>query len=114
MKRYIINFESSEVLMQDQVKSNKDRTSYLKKAHQELGGKLIDGPYYSLGTNRGFLIVEYEDTETLHVFLHSHTMTSNVKFLSVEQIISFEENAELYKKHAGLLTQFKMPGQEEE
>lgn len=43
--------------MKDQAKSSKDRISYLEKTHQELGGKLIDGPYYTLGTSRGFLIV---------------------------------------------------------
>lgn len=44
MKRYIITFESSQVQMQDQLKSHKDRTAYLEKVHQDLGGKLIEAP----------------------------------------------------------------------
>ena len=116
MKKYIINSEASQEWMHAYINSKKSRSDYHHSVYTQLGIKHEVVFNFIVGTNKCFYIIETNDnieTEAVHVYHHSVFSHSGLKFISMQQFISFDENAELYKKHAEHLTHFKMPGDED-
>ena len=112
MSHYLVQFELSQVWIAAQLVNPNDRAAYHKEVNNKLGGTLIGGVNWICGTNRGFLIIDFPNLDTFHVYFQSDMAQSGIRILSSEPFVTFEENAALLKKHAEHLTHYKMPGEE--
>ena len=111
MKKYLIQLKLSPQFMSALITSPNDRSSFVAQVYDKLGGKLIHFNLIS-GTNRGFVIVSFDNIDSLHIYFHHAMATSGLEVISIEEFVTVTEHVELLTKHEEHLNHFKMPGEE--